>query len=50
MQGGITSIDLSPDNDSIVATGSMDATVQIYSTTESRVLSSLTGHSKRITG
>lgn len=49
MQGGITAIDLAPGED-VVATASMDSTVQIYSTSESRVLSQLTGHTKRITG
>lgn len=47
-QGGITAIDLAPGED-VVATASMDSTVQIYSTSESRVLSQLTGHTKRIT-
>ncbi|KAK9866225.1 hypothetical protein WJX84_007807 [Apatococcus fuscideae] len=48
-QGGITAIDLAPDDETVVATAGMDATVQIYSTAESRVLTTLSGHTKRIT-
>ena len=49
-QGGITCIEIKPDQDSVVATGGADATVQLFDCAAGRQLASLEGHSKRITG
>ena len=48
MQGGILSLDLH--GDSLVATAGADHTVQLFDRQSERVLASLSGHSKRVTG
>ncbi len=49
-QGGITHIELDPQNSSIVATAGVDATVQLYDHSAGSQLGSLQGHSKRVSG
>ena len=48
-QGGIVAIAAHPDQPSILATGGLDSTVQIFDHAQSRVLASLEGHGKRLT-
>lgn len=48
--GGINSIDVSPQQSSVVATAGSDTTVQVYDYVQGRVLAGLEGHSKRVNG
>jgi pre-mRNA-processing factor 19 len=49
-QSGISAIDLNPASDSVLATAGLDGTIQILDYLQGRVLGSLQGHSKRLTG
>lgn len=47
-QGGIVALAAHPDQPSLLATGGLDSTVQIFNHSQSRVLASLEGHGKRV--
>ncbi|KAJ9513170.1 hypothetical protein QJQ45_029340 [Haematococcus lacustris] len=49
-QGGITALDTNLEQPSIVATGGVDGTIQVFDVAGVRQLDSLEGHSKRVTG
>lgn len=50
LQGGIHAIDFEEGKEDIVYTAGADHTGQVYDRAAGRILSSLRGHSKRVTG
>lgn len=50
VQGGILALDLELGKENIVYTAGVDHTGQVFDTRNKRVVASLTGHSKKLTG
>ena len=50
MQGGILALDFVPGFENVVATAGADHTGKVFDRESNRIVSSLTGHSKKVTG
>lgn len=50
LQGGILALDVQLGKENIVYTAGADHTGQVYDCEDNRVIASLTGHSKKVTG
>mmetsp|Transcript_2602 Transcript_2602/g.4424 ORF Transcript_2602/g.4424 Transcript_2602/m.4424 type:complete len:504 (+) Transcript_2602:171-1682(+) len=49
-QGGIEAVDIHPENSAVVATAGADSTIQLYDYKATRLVASMEGHAKRVTG